>query len=508
MLKDRKQNFAQNRNQWQKICTFALAIVVPVILDIVVFGFLGDKISQNNLWWIVSAIIIATISVFALVWHFISKYLCYVHFNDKRKISKTCAFKNGNCCGDAVCDTISVNYSVNPDVTTKNRIADEYSLYLQDYIQDKETNFSQKNGDEIWIMSSNLNSEIFEANNSEGITNAVKQNIQDGIKYYYVYFEDVNDPETIERNKRNITNALDNSDNVKFVSLGTGTQRLDEYILYLCGIVIYIDKNGQYEGYFSLRNHEIAENTEPIYYKMPVCIAGKYLNIMRDAKKKAVLEPNSTPNIKIEELTTKDYHLIEKFILEQHEQLPNKDYFIIDDIKEELPKILGDMGIMFGLFLNNELVSIQAVEFSQSVHTTLMQNISSKYINRQLAEIGWTMTKQGAQGNGYARILLKQLESKVTHNYDFVATVHPDNIASLNLYLNNGYIGVSFKKIFGLPRIFLLKTRSNINLIDTVPILVSTQDDLEKHLNNGYVCCGVDIVNEKMCFLLCQYLPL
>lgn len=210
----------------------------------------------------------------------------------------------------------------------------------------------------------------------------------------------------------------------------------------------------------------------------------------------------------IRELTIKDYPLVENFILEQHELLSNKDYFIIDDIKEELPKILGDMGIMYGLFLNDELVSIQAVDLSQSVHTTLTQNISSKYTNRQLAEIGWTMTKHGAQGKGYAGILLKQLENKVTHNYDFVATVHPDNIASLNLYLHNGYIGVNFKIVFGLPRIFLLKTRSNINLSDTVPILVSTQDGLEKHLNNGYVCCGVDIINEKIFYLMCQDIDL
>ena len=493
----------KNRDQWKKICTLALTIVAPVILDIVVFGYLGDKISQYNLWWVVSIIIIVTIGIFSCVWFFTNKYLSYVHFSDKRKITKSCAFKNSNCCGDMVCATISQNYIVNPDVATQDRIANEYSLYLQTHIQRKERDFFQNNGAEIWIISSNLSSEIFESDDTDTMSQVVKKNIRDGVKYYYAYFDEIDDPETIERNKKNISNALGHSNNVKFISLGKETQRLDEYILYLYGVVVYVDKNGVYEGYFSLRNHEVTENTEPIYYKMPVCIAGKYLNIMREAKQQADRKMDTSSNIRLVELTENEYSLVEGFILEQYSLLPNKDFFIVDDIKEELPKVLSDMGMMYGLFLGNELVSIQAVDLSQNVHTSLSTMIPEKFTKKQLAEIGWTMTKKEYQGRGFANMLLKQLEDRITHNYDLVVTVHPDNIESLKLYLHHGYVGVNFKEIFGLPRLFLLKVRAGIDFLDKESFYVSADAGIEDYFNKDYICRDVVVKDGKTHYLMC-----
>ena len=274
-----------NKSTRIKAWANVLIPIVSVVIDIAVFGFLGESISKYHLWWLVLVIISFSVISFVVIWQLAGKFLTTIHYSDKRNISKTCLFKEGQCCGQAVCDSIATHYELIPSKVEQDKLSNEYGLYLQSHIKRIET-FQERKGKEVWIISSNLNSEVFLEKEESGASFQVKENVKNGVEYYYLYFENPEDPEIITRNQRNIKRALNNASNVHFISLGAQNDIPDEYILYLYGIVIYVYEDDRYEGFFSLRSYEINQSIEPLYMRMPVCLSGRYYNIMKQAKMK------------------------------------------------------------------------------------------------------------------------------------------------------------------------------------------------------------------------------
>lgn len=101
------------------------------------------------------------------------------------------------------------------------------------------------------------------------------------------------------------------------------------------------------------------------------------------------------------------------------------------------------------------------MDFSHNNHKLISQHISSYITDKPLAEMGWTMIKKAFQGHNIATFLIKESEKIVFHRFDLIATGHPQNVAALKAYFNNGYYGVTLTDYYSKPRIFLLKRTSS-----------------------------------------------
>lgn len=258
-----------------------IAMVISLIIDSVVISFLQDTIKAYNLWWILVFLIVIVSALFIFVWQAVAYYVVNIEYSDGRHLATHCKYGNRHCCGQAACETISEKHILVPTDEEIIALKENYSLYSYNYIIELEKNFKSKGGKEIWIISSNLNSEVSTATNASEMFSNIRENLEQGVHYYYLYCSDSEDPETIERNIRNIKSYTGRSANVTFVPFCEAVGSLSEYLLYIFGVVIYVRDDDSYEGYFAIRNHNRLTNQEPIYEKMPICMAGKYLHYMK-----------------------------------------------------------------------------------------------------------------------------------------------------------------------------------------------------------------------------------
>ena len=271
-----------------------LAMVISLLIDGVVISFLQDTIKAYNLWWILVFIIVIVSALFLFVWQVVAHYVVNIEYSDGRHLATYCKYSNRHCCGQAACETISEKHILVPTDEELVSLKENYSLYPYNYILELEKDFKSKEGKEIWIISSNLNSEVSTAPNASEMFSNIRDNLEKGVHYYYLYCNDSEDPATIERNIRNIKSYTGNSSNVTFVPFCESGGSLSEYLPYIFGVVIYVKEDDSYEGYFAIRNHNRLTNQEPIYEKMPICMAGKYLHYMktkRDDNYSQLVEP-------------------------------------------------------------------------------------------------------------------------------------------------------------------------------------------------------------------------
>lgn len=202
-----------------------------------------------------------------------------------------------------------------------------------------------------------------------------------------------------------------------------------------------------------------------------------------------------------------DYELLTNFIFEQYKQITNKEFFILDDIDTALPLILNNNGIVYGALYNDEIVAIQAIDFSIENHSNLKPFLAKYFRDSVFVEMGWTMTKIGFQNKGIATSLIKQLEEAILDNLKntvLVTTIHPSNIKALKTYLHSGYLGYTHETYYGLPRIFLLKYFNRLDKKNlTIKINTSDTECIKRAFENGFMLSDI-AQEEKIIYFVYQ----
>ena len=251
--------------------------ILTFLLSISGTLYFGSNIGKIKFTVFTVFILFVLFGTFWIIWLMVNQSLNKTVLSNSLAINETCQFKDKPCCGYKTFESLNNSYQLIPNVDLKSKINNEFSLYLQnDMIEEKEKDFKSKNGKEIWIVSLDLNSEI-----KGGASNLVKNNIAAGIKYVYFYAKNEDKKQIIEQNKAELIKDI-KTNKPRFFSYGN-EKKLDNYLFYLFGIVIYIKDDGSYDAYFSIRKEY---DTIPIYYKMPNrCMATKYYGILKEIQK-------------------------------------------------------------------------------------------------------------------------------------------------------------------------------------------------------------------------------
>lgn len=208
-------------------------------------------------------------------------------------------------------------------------------------------------------------------------------------------------------------------------------------------------------------------------------------------------DENKRMHLDLVKFESSDFHNVKKFILKEYVNIRQKDFFILEDIDTVLPLLLQNKGLVYGAVHDNQIVAIQAIDLSIE-NSNSLKLLLSKYVPAdKYVEMGWTITNRCYRHKGIASSIVRVVEDIVSTKLAdpiFVATVHPQNINALKVYLHLNYYGVILKYHFGVPRIFLLKG-NNQNLIfdNKNKAEVSTPNKINEAFDKGYML--FDIVN-------------
>lgn len=189
-----------------------------------------------------------------------------------------------------------------------------------------------------------------------------------------------------------------------------------------------------------------------------------------------------------------DIKIVKEFILTQHVNLERKDFFIIEDLDTELPIIFEkNNGIVYGICWEDKLVAIQAIDFSTK-NDRMLRTYVQEFLEEdcQIYEMGWTLVGGEFRGCHIAEYLLGYIEKQIISlGCVLVATVHPENVVALGLYLKNGFKGYSIGNYYGYHRMFLMKTSVSYNAKFIMHVECKDLERIEKMFNKGYVCSEV-----------------
>ena len=190
-------------------------------------------------------------------------------------------------------------------------------------------------------------------------------------------------------------------------------------------------------------------------------------------------------------LDKNDIQNVREFILKQHERLERKDFFIIEDLDTELPLIFEKSnGAIYGIYLGTQLVAIQAIDFS-SENSSRLRLIVQSYLKDDfpLYEMGWTLVDSRFRGYHIAKYLVQYIENMISgRNCILVATVHPENIRALALYMKMGYKGYNIGEYYGYRRMFLIKSPLHREVILKKHIEYSELTKIQEALNHHFLC--------------------
>jgi len=188
-MNERDDNFfkwSQN-TWWRNLINFGAA-TISLAINFIIIGILGKGIPDLYFWFMTGSIIILISGLFFASWYVIARHIERTQFIDTREWAnrKRCDSLDRFCCGDSVCRSLSQNSIVNPNKDVVERLTKEHSIFLQPHILSLEEEFYKKNGKEIMIVSSSLDSEV-SLEGVKGASNLVKDNLKNGIKYSYYY---------------------------------------------------------------------------------------------------------------------------------------------------------------------------------------------------------------------------------------------------------------------------------------------------------------------------------
>lgn len=182
---------------------------------------------------------------------------------------------NRACCGLITFEAIRDNYSIYPHAQPAREM--RHVHFQEEVLSEHEDHFAAKGGKEIWIVSSNLATEI-----NDGATEMVAINLKEGIIYRDFYSRtDSNGDENIfaEENKKLMQKKYNHDVNLHFVAYDEPKDGVGGYLFDMFVIVIYIYANmDKRDAYFSIRSSNDQE--QPIYFKMPWCMEKRYYKLL------------------------------------------------------------------------------------------------------------------------------------------------------------------------------------------------------------------------------------
>lgn len=168
---------------------------------------------------------------------------------------------------------------------------------------------------------------------------------------------------------------------------------------------------------------------------------------------------NDSDEISIRKMGISDFDNIKDFVIEQHNSLERKDFFIIEDIDTELPVILSN-GIVVAIMQRDKILGLQAIDLSLKNSLALQEILQSVYTtNGELYELGWTIVRKECRGKNFAKKMMEQVCGYLedVSEYTLVATVHPANTIALKVYMDYGMNPILQTQYYGYDRTFLIK---------------------------------------------------
>ena len=166
--------------------------------------------------------------------------------------------------------------------------------------------------------------------------------------------------------------------------------------------------------------------------------------------------------ILIEEATINDIDKIIKLKQEVWDKLENKDWYIIDSINQEwLKKRLENSGIIIKAVDKNKIVGFLIINNSLKKEKDIIKKVNLEEQTDICIELSNGAVDSAYRGNHLYIKMIQKAEKIIKSRYHkkyILATVHPDNIASLNSILKIGYEVKCRTKMYGdLDRYIVIK---------------------------------------------------
>ena len=412
---------------WRNIVNFGAAIS-SLVINFVVIGILGNGMPDVYFWVMAGTVIILVSTIFFALWAIVSRYTERTQYSDRRQWDnkKKCEILDRNCCGDLVCRTLSKEYEIKPMKKVVDELEKKSSLFLQQHILSLEKNFYASGGKEILIVSSSLESEV-SVDGIRGASELVRENLMSSVEYHYFCARNT-EPERVERNIRNIKKQYENCGKFDFNYYDAHSD-LSEYLLYLFGIVIYVYKDDSYEAYFSIRRPDV----EPVYRKMPICMAGRYVAMF-----KKIRAGNTPETIKLSYNTyqdiTSDLYELRHAVFVEEQKSDNNEEFIGDE----------SSFLHCCIYRGKELIAgVRVGKYSE---------------NPQYALISRIVVKADYRGRGIGRKIVRFAETKaIEQGYKKFVLLVPTTV--VEVFKKTGYVaeGDEFMKS-GIPHIKMTKS--------------------------------------------------
>lgn len=206
-------------------------------------------------------------------------------------------------------------------------------------------------------------------------------------------------------------------------------------------------------------------------------------------------------------LGKENFNEVKDFIIYEHSLMDNKDFFIVEDIDESLPKTLDkNKGIFMGIYVNGSLIATEGIDLFCDTNMYFENVNINNFRHYKFAEIGWTMVSNIYRGNNLSSVLTQCLEKyllKLDTPFILCATVHPENVACLKSFFKEHYKGYDFNYLYEYARLLLVKYSLNlsrgINEFDKIWVKCADHKKLKAFFMNKYYCDDIRFVNQELC---------
>lgn len=172
--------------------------------------------------------------------------------------------------------------------------------------------------------------------------------------------------------------------------------------------------------------------------------------------------------ILIEEATINDIDEIIKLKKSIWDNLENKQWYVIDGTNQDfLKKELENNGLILKAVNNNKIIGFLIIRNTLKKTSSIIQKLHLESKVNMCIELSNGAVDIKYRGNNLYIEMAKRVEQIVVNRYNkeyILATVHPDNTASLKSLLKIGYKIICKSQMYGnLDRYILLKRLNTKN---------------------------------------------
>ncbi len=158
-------------------------------------------------------------------------------------------------------------------------------------------------------------------------------------------------------------------------------------------------------------------------------------------------------DILITEASINDIEEIIKLKKDVWDKMENKDWYVIDGTdKQFLEKQLKNNGLILKAVSNNRIIGFLIVENNIEKESSIIKHTHLENEIDNCIELSNVAVDSEYRGNHLYTKMVEKAEKYMTNKYNIryiLATVHPDNIASMKSLLNIGYEVYCTTKMYG-----------------------------------------------------------